>query len=182
MFLCFLKMSLWTPSNCVSITVGGNLINYPFELTTRTTDMVSSKLLGDSTISMKGARFADTNIKNMYLDTPLDRYEYMKKQEKGTGTKDTTAVIKITDDDNDISVLTSKMQDKLLALLVQERHKNKSAAGKRVASGSTPPISSLTANATPTGANGTAPVAAEGSTIRISTGTEGRVDDRPGSK
>jgi hypothetical protein len=29
----------------VRITVGGNLINYPFELTTCTTDMVSSKLL-----------------------------------------------------------------------------------------------------------------------------------------
>ncbi len=31
--------------NCVCITVGGNLINYPFELTTHTTNMVSSKLL-----------------------------------------------------------------------------------------------------------------------------------------
>ncbi len=64
--------------NHVRITVGGNLINYPFELTTRTTDMVSSKILWYSTISTKGARFASADIKNMYLETPLDRYEYMK--------------------------------------------------------------------------------------------------------
>jgi hypothetical protein len=67
--------------NCVCITVGCHFINYPFELTTRTTDMVSWKLLWSSTISTKGARFAGANIKNiMYLKTPLDRFEYMKMQ------------------------------------------------------------------------------------------------------
>jgi hypothetical protein len=64
--------------NRLRITVGGNLINYSFELTTRTTDMVSSKILWNSTISTKGARFAGADIKNMYLETPLDHYEYMK--------------------------------------------------------------------------------------------------------
>jgi hypothetical protein len=63
--------------NHVCITVGGNLINYPFELTTHTTDMVSSKLLWISTTCTKGAHFAGADIKNMYLDTPLDWYEYM---------------------------------------------------------------------------------------------------------
>jgi hypothetical protein len=56
--------------NHVRITVGG-LINYPFELTTCTTDMVSSKLLWNSTISTKGAHFAGTDIKIMYPETPL---------------------------------------------------------------------------------------------------------------
>ena len=64
--------------NRVRITVGGNLIDYPFELTTRTADMVSSKILRNSVISTKDARFAGADIKNMYLETPLDRYEYMK--------------------------------------------------------------------------------------------------------
>jgi hypothetical protein len=64
--------------NRVRITVGGNLINYPFELTTRTTDMVSSKLLWNSTISTPGAKFGGADINNMYLETPLDRYEYMR--------------------------------------------------------------------------------------------------------
>jgi hypothetical protein len=40
--------------------------------------MVSSKLLWNSTISTKGARFAGADIKNMYLKMPLDQYEYMK--------------------------------------------------------------------------------------------------------
>ncbi len=65
-------------SNCVRITVSGNLITYPFELTTCTTDTVSSKLLWNSTISTRGAWFARADIKNMYLETPLDRYKYMK--------------------------------------------------------------------------------------------------------
>jgi hypothetical protein len=64
--------------NRVCITVGGNLINYPFELTTCTADMVSSKILWNSVISTKDARFASTDDKNMYLKTPLDWYEYMK--------------------------------------------------------------------------------------------------------
>jgi hypothetical protein len=64
--------------NHVCITVGGNLINYPFKLTTRTADMVSSKILWNSVIGTKDAHFAGTNIKNMYPETPLDWYEYMK--------------------------------------------------------------------------------------------------------
>jgi hypothetical protein len=58
--------------NCVRITVGGNLIDYPFELTTGTANMVSSKILWNSVISTKGARFSSTDIKNTYLKTPLD--------------------------------------------------------------------------------------------------------------
>ncbi len=64
--------------NRVQITVGGNLIDYPFELTTRTADMVSSKILWNSVISTPDARFAGADIKNMYLETPLDRFTYMK--------------------------------------------------------------------------------------------------------
>jgi hypothetical protein len=64
--------------NRVCITVGSYLIDYQFELTTRTADMVSSKILWNNVISTKDARFAGTDIKNMYLETPLDWYEYMK--------------------------------------------------------------------------------------------------------
>jgi hypothetical protein len=56
----------------VHITVRGNLIDYPFELTTHTADMVSSKILWNSVISTKDTCFAGANIKNMYLETPLD--------------------------------------------------------------------------------------------------------------
>jgi hypothetical protein len=51
--------------NCVRITIGGNLIDYPFELTTRTADMVSSIILWNSVISTKDAHFAGADIKSM---------------------------------------------------------------------------------------------------------------------
>jgi hypothetical protein len=37
--------------NQVRITVGGNLIDYPGELTTRTADLVTSKILWNSTLN-----------------------------------------------------------------------------------------------------------------------------------
>jgi hypothetical protein len=40
--------------------------------------MVSSKLPWNSTISMPGACFAGADIKNMYLETALDCFEYMR--------------------------------------------------------------------------------------------------------
>ncbi len=64
--------------NRVRITVGGNLITYPGELTTRTADLTTAKILWNSTISTPGARFACVDIENMYLQTPMDRYEYMR--------------------------------------------------------------------------------------------------------
>jgi hypothetical protein len=91
-------------------------------------------------------------------------------------------VIKIVDNDNNVSVLTTKTQDKLLTLLLQERWKSKSAIGCRAASGTNPLVSSPTANATPAGATGTAPIAAEGSQIPPSTGNKGRVNGGPVGK
>jgi hypothetical protein len=66
------------PNRVRRITVGGNLIEYPYELTTRTANMVSTKIMWNSVISTPGAKFGGADIKNMYLETPLDRYEYMK--------------------------------------------------------------------------------------------------------
>ena len=60
------------------MTVSGNLIDYPFELMTPMANMVSSKILWNRAISTKGAHFSGADIKNMYLETPLDRFEYMK--------------------------------------------------------------------------------------------------------
>jgi hypothetical protein len=91
-------------------------------------------------------------------------------------------VIEIVDDDKDVSVLTTKTQDNLLALLLQERWKSKSAIGHRAASWTNPLVSGPTANANPARATGTAPVAAEGSQIPQSTSNEGRVDEGPVGK
>ena len=64
--------------NRVRITAGGNLIKYPGELTTRTADMNTAKILWNSILSTKGARLMGLDIKLFYLGTPLDRFEYMK--------------------------------------------------------------------------------------------------------
>ena len=64
--------------NRVRITVGGNLIDYPFELTTRTADLTTTKIMWNSVISTPGAKYATADIGNMYLETPLDRPEYMR--------------------------------------------------------------------------------------------------------
>jgi hypothetical protein len=57
--------------NRICITVGGSLVDYPYKLTTQTADMVSSKIMWNSVISMPNAKFGGADIKNMYLETPL---------------------------------------------------------------------------------------------------------------
>lgn len=59
------------------LTVGGNTIDYPDEVATKTADMTTVKLLLNSTISTSGARFSTADIGNFYLGTPMDRYEYI---------------------------------------------------------------------------------------------------------
>ena len=58
--------------------MGGNLIEYPYELTTRTADVTTSKVMWNSVISTPNVRYACADVKNFYLNTPLDRYEYMR--------------------------------------------------------------------------------------------------------
>ena len=65
--------------NRVRITAGGNLItDYPGEITTRTADLTTSKILWNSVLSTDGAEFMGIDIKNFFPTAPLDRYEYMK--------------------------------------------------------------------------------------------------------
>ena len=64
--------------NCVRNTAGGNLIRYPDELTTRTADLMVSKIPLNSVLSTDDDRYATLVTTNFYLGTPLDRYEYIK--------------------------------------------------------------------------------------------------------
>jgi hypothetical protein len=66
--------------NRVRITAGGNLISYPGEVTTRTADLTTSKILWNSVLSTLDAKYMCIDIKNFYLYAPLDRYEYMRFQ------------------------------------------------------------------------------------------------------
>jgi hypothetical protein len=64
-------------SHRVRLTVGGNLIQHPGDLSTRSADLTTSKCLWNSTISTDGARYMCLDVKNFYLGTPMDTFEYM---------------------------------------------------------------------------------------------------------
>ena len=59
------------------LTVGGNLIDYPGNLSMKVADMTTFKILVNSTLSTPGARWLGLDVKNYYLGTPMDDYEYM---------------------------------------------------------------------------------------------------------
>ena len=56
--------------NRTRFTVGGDRINYPGKVATPTADMVVAKMLFNSVVSTKGARFMTLDISNFYLMTP----------------------------------------------------------------------------------------------------------------
>eukprot|EP00804_Cyclotella_cryptica_P028355 CCRYP_016413-RA/>CCRYP_016413-RA protein AED:0.25 eAED:0.25 QI:0/0/0/1/1/1/3/0/885 len=62
----------------IRLTVGGNRITYPGDCGTPTADMLTTKILLNSVISTKGARFMTIDIKDFYLNTPMVRPEYMR--------------------------------------------------------------------------------------------------------
>jgi hypothetical protein len=62
----------------VHLTVGGNLIQYQGDVSTRSADLNTSKCLWNSTISTAGAKYMCLDVKNFYLGTPMDTFEYMR--------------------------------------------------------------------------------------------------------
>ncbi len=56
----------------IRITAGGNLINYPGKLTTRTADITTSKLHWNSVLSTQKAKYMCLDLKNFYLSAPLN--------------------------------------------------------------------------------------------------------------
>ncbi len=67
-----------TETNCARFTVGGNCINYPGAVATPTAEMLVAKLLFNSTISTRGARFMTIDISNFYLNSPLPGPEFIR--------------------------------------------------------------------------------------------------------
>ena len=63
--------------NRVRLAAGGDCINYPGDCSTPTDNMLTVKLLLNSVISTKGAKFMSIDIKIFYLNTPMARYKYI---------------------------------------------------------------------------------------------------------
>jgi len=64
--------------NRTRITIAGNRICYPGDVGTPTASLELVKLLLNSVISRRGAKFACFDVSNFYLETPLDRPEYVR--------------------------------------------------------------------------------------------------------
>ena len=60
------------------LTVCGNLIDYPDPITTRTCDLVTFKMHINSTLSRSKQKYCSFDVKNFYLNTPMEHFEYMK--------------------------------------------------------------------------------------------------------
>jgi hypothetical protein len=59
-------------------TVGGDRVHYPGVVTTQTADLTTAKILFNSVLSTKNAKMLTTNLKDFYLRTPMEQYEYMR--------------------------------------------------------------------------------------------------------
>ena len=59
-------------------TVGGDQIDYPFDVSTKTADLTTAKLLFNSVLSTPNAKFLTADLKDFYLGTPMSHYEYMR--------------------------------------------------------------------------------------------------------
>ncbi len=64
--------------NRTRITIGGTRLCYPGDVGTNTASLKLVKLLLNSILSRKDARFSTIDIKNFYLDTPMTDSEYVR--------------------------------------------------------------------------------------------------------
>jgi hypothetical protein len=58
--------------------MGGNLINYPDDCGMPAADLLMIKLMLNSVISTPNAKFMTIDIKDFYLMTPMEWYEYFR--------------------------------------------------------------------------------------------------------
>jgi hypothetical protein len=76
-FVCTVRSGKAEPNQTL-FTVKGDRINYPGKVATPTAEMLVTKVLFNSIISTKGARFMTMDISNFYLMTPLHQPEFIQ--------------------------------------------------------------------------------------------------------
>ncbi len=60
------------------MVAGGNIVHYPGDAVKPTADLLTVKLLINSTISTPNAKYMTMDIKDFYLNTPMTHYKYTK--------------------------------------------------------------------------------------------------------
>ena len=76
--VCMVRPEKDDPNRSRLTVNGARLSGFPGDLGTPTADLLTVKLLLNSVISTTGAKFMGIDIKNFYLNTPMERFEYMK--------------------------------------------------------------------------------------------------------
>ena len=64
--------------NRTRITAGGDKLDYFGDVSTETASLETAKILFNSIVSTPGAKFMTMDISNMYLNTPLKDFQYMR--------------------------------------------------------------------------------------------------------
>jgi hypothetical protein len=62
----------------VRFTVGGDQVDYPFAVSTKSADLTTVKILLNSVLSTPEGEFMTGDLKDFYLGTPLPRFEYLR--------------------------------------------------------------------------------------------------------
>jgi hypothetical protein len=60
------------------LVAGGNRVHYPGDARTPTANLLTVKILINSTVSTPNAKYMTMDIKNFYLNTPMAWYKYMQ--------------------------------------------------------------------------------------------------------
>ncbi len=75
---CLIRPEKIEEPNWTRLIVGGNRVHYPSDTGTPTANLLTVKLLINSTISTPNAKCMTMDIKDFYLNTLMARYEYMQ--------------------------------------------------------------------------------------------------------
>ena len=75
--VCSINMNK-SETHRVRLTYGGDRSDYDFEVSTPTADITTVKLHFNSILSTPGAKHMTLDLKNFYLNTPMERFEYMR--------------------------------------------------------------------------------------------------------
>ena len=57
--------------------MGGDRLDYQGEVSTKTAGLTTINLLLNSVVSSAGTKFVTADVKNFYLNTPIDETKYM---------------------------------------------------------------------------------------------------------
>jgi hypothetical protein len=71
-------ISAHRPEKRARWTCGGDQVDYPGNVSTKTADLTTAKLIINSVLSTPGAKMVLNDLKDFYLGTPMESYEHTR--------------------------------------------------------------------------------------------------------